>query len=98
MAEKNDFDWLFPNAEKQATQQREKGLLIAQKYLVFRQDARAKDLLEMWTSTVRRNPIAKGASVQEYAAVNALREFVEGIHAQIEFAENGLNQPKQRAA
>lgn len=92
--EKKDFDWLFPNAQKQATEQREKGLLIAQKYLVFKQDPRARELLEHWTVSVRRMPVPQDASVQVYAVRNAMREFVEGIHAQIEFAENGLNQPR----
>ena len=94
--EKDPADWLFPQAEKQKADQEEKGLVFAQKYLVFKQDPRARDLLAHWTALARRQRIAASATVQEYAAHNAFREMVEGIHAQIEIAENGLNQPKPR--
>lgn len=92
-------DWLFPKAEQQKAAQEEKGLVFAQKYLVFSgptADPRARDLFLHWTGLTRRTPIPRGASVQEYAAANAFREFIEGIHTQIEFANNGLNQPKPR--
>lgn len=98
MAEEKE-DWLFPNAPEQRAKQEEKGLIFAQKYLVFAgptADPRARDLFERWTALVRKTPIPRGASVQEYAAANAFREFVEGIHSQIEFAQNGQNAPKPR--
>ena len=94
--EKEGADWLFPDKEKQQTALVEKGLVFAQKYLVFKQEPRARALLEHWTALARKTPIARNASVQEYAAANAFREFIEGIHAQIEFAENGANQPPIR--
>lgn len=96
--EEND-DFLFPHAAKQKAIQEEKGLIFAQKYLVFSgptSDPRARDLLEHWTNLVRKTPIARDASVQEYAAANAFREFVEGIHTQIEFANKGQNVPQPR--
>lgn len=89
-------DWLFPKAGEQKAAQEEKGLAFAQKYLVFLQDPRARELLEYWASIARRKRIPANASVGEYAAHNAFREFIEGIHAQIEFAQNGLNQPRVR--
>lgn len=98
MAEEKD-DWLFPKAAEQKAQQEEKGLIFAQKYLVFvglTADPRARELLEHWTALVRKTPIPRSASVQEYAAANAFREFVEGIHTQIEFALQGQNAPKPR--
>lgn len=98
MAEENE-DWLFPDKAKQRAQIKEKGLIFAQKFLVFAgqtADPRARDLLETWTQLVRRTPIRSGSSAQEYAAANALREFVEGIHAQIEFANQGVNVPQPR--
>lgn len=98
MVEEN-HDWLFPNAEKQRAEIEEKGLVFAQKYLVFggpTSDPRARELLEYWTGIARRKRIPVEASAQEYAAANAFRELIEGIHAQIEFAMNGLNQPKSR--
>lgn len=94
-------DWLFPQAEQQRAQQEERGLIFAQKYLVFSgptADPRARELLEHWTKLVRRTRIPANASAQEYAAANSFREFVEGIHAQIEFANNGQNLPKPRTA
>jgi hypothetical protein len=96
---KEKDDWLFPKAAEQRAKQEEKGLVFAQKYLVFSgptADPRARELLEHWTALVRKTPIPRDASVQEYAAANAFREFIEGLHSQIEFANNGLNQPKQR--
>lgn len=98
MAEEK-VDWLFPDAGKQRAQQEEKGLVFAAKYLVFSgptADPRARELLEHWTALVRKTPIPRGSSVQEYAAANALREWVEGIHSQIEFAQQGQNVPKPR--
>lgn len=98
MAEEN-VDWLFPDKQKQQAKQEEKGLVFAQKYLVFAgptSDPRARDLFEHWTALVRKTPIPRGASVQEYAAANAFREFIEGIHSQIEFAQQGQNVPKPR--
>ena len=98
MSEEN-ADWLFPKAEQQKATQEERGLIFAQKYLVFSgptADPRARDLFEHWTALVRKSRLAATATVQEYAAANAFREFIEGIHAQIEFANNGLNQPKRK--
>lgn len=89
-------DWLFPAAGQQKAAMEEKGLVFAQKYLVFVQDPRARELLDHWTKTARRQTLPPGASVQEYAYFNARREIFEAIHAQIEFAQNGLNQPKAR--
>lgn len=97
--EKEGADWLFPTAEKQKAVQEEKGLVWAQKYSVFggpTSDPRARELLEHWTLIARRTRIPAGVSAQEYAAANAFRELIEGIHAQIEFAMKGSNQPKIR--
>lgn len=94
--EREPADWLFPAADKQRAAQEEKGLVFAQKYLVFLQDPRARELLEYWSGIARRKRIPANASVGEYAAHNAFREFIEGVHAQIEFAQNGLNQPRVR--
>lgn len=98
MFEEND-DWLFPKAAQQKASREEKGLIFAQRYLVFSgptSDPRARELLEHWTGIARRTRIPAGASAQEYAAANAFRELIEGIHAQIEFANQGQNAPKPR--
>jgi hypothetical protein len=96
--EKQD-DWLFPKAGEQKAEQEQKGLLFSQKYLVFSgptADPRARELFEHWTGIARKSRISASATVQEYAAANAFREFIEGIHQQIEFANSGLNQPKRK--
>lgn len=98
MAEEKD-DWLFPDAKGQRAAIEEKGLVFAQRYLVFHgptSDPRARDLLEHWTRLVRRQVIPPDASAQEYAYWNARKEFIEGIWGQVEFAQNGANQPKLR--
>lgn len=98
MAEERE-DWLFPKAGEQRAKQEEKGLIFAQKYMVFAgptSDPRARDLFEHWTALVRKTPIPRNASVQEYAAANAFREFIEGIHSQVELAVRGSHEPKPR--
>lgn len=98
MAEEKE-DWLFPHAAEQRAQQEEKTLVWAQKYLVFAgptSDPRARELLEHWSRAVRLERIPRNATAQEYAAANAVREFVEKVHALIEFAQNGQNVPKPR--
>lgn len=100
--EKTDTGWLddiFPDAKKQREAQAEQGLIFASKYLVFAgptSDPRARELLEHWTKAVRKARIPKNATAQELAAHNALREWIEGIHTQIEFASQGQNVPKPR--
>jgi hypothetical protein len=92
-------DWLFPERNEQRALTQEKGLVFAQKYLVFggpTSDPRARELLAHWTQIARRKRIPANASAQEYAAHNAFRELIEGIHAQIEFASNSGNQPQPR--
>jgi hypothetical protein len=94
-------DFLFPGAAQRRENEKQQGLVFAQKYLVFSgqtADPRARELLEHWTAQARKTRIPAGASAQEYAAHNAFREFVEGIWSQIEFANNGLNQPTPRTA
>lgn len=98
MAEEND-DWLFPKAAEQRAEAEEKGLVFAQRYLVFfgpTSDPRARALLEHWTALVRKQRIADDASLGEFAAQNAFCRFIEGIHTQIEFAQQGQNAPKPR--
>ncbi len=94
-------DWLFPEAAQQKAVAEEKGLIFAQRYLVFAgptADPRARELLEHWTKLARRTRIPASASAQEYAAHNAFRELIEGIWAQVEFAQQGQNLPKPRTA
>lgn len=98
MAEDID-DFLFPQAAKQKAEMEEKGLVFASKYLVFggpTADPRARELLEHWTAIARRKRLPDNASIGELAAHNAFSRFVEGIHQQIEFAQQGQNVPQPR--
>lgn len=93
------WDDLFPGAKEKAEQQAHDGWLFAQNYLVFQgatADPRARTLLEQWTQMVRRKVVPVNASQGELAAANAIREFVEGLHAQIELALKAPQQPSPR--
>lgn len=95
-------DWLddlFPGAAARRTEMFEKGVVFAQRYLVFAgptADPRAKELLEHWTKYVRGNRINPSASHAELAAHNALREWVEGIHQQIDLAQQNASVTSKR--
>lgn len=93
MAEEKWED-LFPEATKQKQEQFVQGVNFAQRYLVFAgptADKRAVELLAQWTQMVRRKVVALDATPQEYAAHNAVREFVEALHAQIEHAQQNAS-------
>lgn len=100
--EKEDPAWLeelFPGQAKAAATMKENGLVFASKYLVFAgptADPRAREIFEHWTIAVRKARVPKTASLQELAAHNALREWVEGIWTQIEFAQKAQNVPQPR--
>lgn len=82
-------DWLDSDQEIIArNEQIAKGREFAQNYLVFVQDGRAKMLLEHWDKTLlgKRTPV--NGSIQEYAAAEAIRAFIAGIHQQIELAQS----------
>ena len=67
-------------------------LIFAQKYLIF-ESGTAKELLEFWSRTVRNRKIAPNASATEFAYHTGWREFIESIHAQVEYAKNGGQSP-----
>lgn len=46
-------------------------------------------VLKHWTTVTRQRRVAPNASQGELAYHNGVREFIEGIHAQIEFAMRG---------
>jgi hypothetical protein len=67
-------------------------LVFAQKFLIFTLGP-GKDLLDHWSNIVRNRKIAPNATHGELAYHNGAREFVEGIHQQVEFARNGGQSP-----
>ena len=84
------FDTKQVDAAKKDTTQ--EALVWAQKYKIFESGV-ARELLEFWTRQVRHKKIAPSASATEYAYHAGMREFVESIHLQIEFANNGGQSP-----
>jgi hypothetical protein len=81
------MDWMGedPSIEEG---EKQKALDFAKLYLVFETHPAAKAILAQWDKTLRRRRIAVNASLQEYAAHCAQRDFVEAIHQQIELAHN----------
>ncbi len=67
-------------------------LVFAQKYLIF-ESGIAKELLEFWSQQVRMRKVAPSASASELSYFNGVREFVEQIHTQIQFAKSGGQTP-----
>lgn len=85
------LDDIFPGAKAEREQMADRGRVFAQKYLVFQgatADRRAAELFTHWKNMIRRAKVNKSDPL-ELAAHNALREWIEGIDAQIEFATTG---------
>ena len=81
-------DWLDESANAKAIrEQRAEGFRIAQLYTVFETDERARELLKMWDTALLRKRTSVNAPHTEYAANEALRAFVDGIHEQIRLAK-----------
>jgi hypothetical protein len=70
----------------------DEALIFAQKFLIFTSGPGA-DLLAHWSSKVRNRKVSTNATLGELAYYNGEREFVEGIHQQIQFAQNGGQSP-----
>lgn len=83
----NEPDFLSLNATAEAREvQRQKALEVAKLYTVFTTDPRGQQLLAMWDEQLARQRTPVNATIQEYAANEAVRTFVEGIRTQIRFA------------
>mgnify|MGYP000876534607 CR=1 FL=1 len=83
-------DWLDSEAIDAARGElAEKRLEFARNYLVFDTDSRAKALLDHWEQHVLRKRTPVGASLQQYAADEAVRAFVGGILEQLRIAREG---------
>lgn len=85
-------DWLDEGKnEQQRAELQAKAIEFAELYLVFEQDPRAMALLEHWDEHYRRKRTPVNAPHTEYAANEAMRAFIEGIHEQIRFAHSRRN-------
>lgn len=85
------FDDRTSGVQKQ--ENKAEALRFAQKYHATFSNGAGRDLLEYWSRMVRLRRIAPNAPATELAYHNGVREFVEGIHAQIAFATNGGTSP-----
>lgn len=57
---------------------------FAQLYRVFTDDERGRQLLAHWDEALLNRRVPVNALIQEYAAVEAVRDFVATIHREIE--------------
>lgn len=60
---------------------------FAKNYLVFLLDPRAKALFEYWEDVYARRRTPVNASINEYVANETMREFLQKIREQIQFAQ-----------
>jgi hypothetical protein len=80
-------DWLDDDANKAAQAKREQdGLEISRLYSLFDRDPTAKRLLALWDTGCLHKRTPVNASHAQYAADEAIRAFVAGIHHQMEIA------------
>lgn len=80
-------DWL-DEGEGAREAQRQSAVNFAQAYLVFVDDSRARELLDYWDRTLMNRRVPVTATLQEYAAAEAIRAFIAGIHQQLELAKS----------
>lgn len=68
--------------------QRLKAVEFAQHYVeTFQRNPAGRIILDQWTREIRALRVPVDASVQVYAAIEAKRAFIEGIHAQLNLAQ-----------
>jgi hypothetical protein len=82
-------DWLNSDGpDPQRELQRRQAVEFAQQYVyLFAENPTGKRLLDHWTRTLARKRVPVNATIQEYAATEAVRAFIEEIHAQIRIAQ-----------
>ncbi len=80
-------------AAKIKEENQKRALQVALRYQAVFTNGAGKELLDMWSSEVRNRKISATATLGELAYFNGLREFVEGIHQQILFAQHGGQSP-----
>jgi len=86
-----DIDWLDNDAVEQARSEQEAlRVEFAQNhYSIFESDPRARALLAQWDAGLYRKRTPVDATLQRYAADEAVRAFIAGIHEQIRIAREG---------
>lgn len=83
----------FDHPEQQVTQAealRKAGLEFAQQYaVVFLHNQIGAALLKHWDESLANKRTPVNAPITEYAANEAVRAFIQGIHSQIKIAQDG---------
>lgn len=59
---------------------------FAQRYLVFAETARGRDIMEHWEETILNRATPVNAPLQEYVRDEAQRDLIRGIKRQITLA------------
>lgn len=80
------MDWLDVENKDVTEKQRAEGLRIAMLYTIFETTDAGRELLALWDTALLRRRTPVNAPITEYAANEALRAFVAGIHDQIKLA------------
>ena len=86
MADK-EVDWLDKPSTEAVEEARAQEVAFAKNYELFVTDPRGKAIFEHWEKTLLRKVTPADASLQEYAADNAVRDFINKIQYQIELAQ-----------
>lgn len=91
MAQGSNLEFLDIGADARR-ENRVKAVEFASLYVsAFVNNPAGAQLLRHWTETLARKRTPVNATIQEYAANEANRAFVESIHDQIRLAKEGLS-------
>jgi len=82
-----DVDWLEADNTEAVETARTQEIEFAKNYEIFVTDPRGKAIFEHWEKTLLRKVTPADATLQEYAADNAVRDFINKIQYQIELAQ-----------
>jgi predicted oxidoreductase (fatty acid repression mutant protein) len=84
-------NWLDDDEAAAATRKEleAKHVEYAKNYLVFEQDARARAILAQWEAAMLKKRTPVGASLQQYAAEEAVRAFVASVIEQVRIGREG---------
>lgn len=80
----SDADWLEGDADETRQMATNAALEHAQLFLVFEETERGRALLEYWDRICIHHRTPVNAPITQYAADEARREFVAGIHRNLD--------------
>jgi len=84
------MDWLETGTTAVDPEQKDKMIEVAKLYHdAFVSSPSGAKLLQMWTERDFYESVSVDSSINRYAAVEARRDFIRGIHRQIALAKTG---------